>query len=351
VTIFLKLSFLPTSLREKLQKVDYIGTVLFVGSATSFLIPVTWGGVMYEWDSWRTLVPLLIGITGLIVFMFYEGYVAEDPIIPPPIFKTRTAVVSYIGTVLHGLVLWCELYYLPLYFLTVKEYSPIMSGVALFPQTFTVAPCAVLAGILITKTGKYRLLIWIGWLLSIFGMAIACYIKADTSVPAWVFILLVGGFGLGILFPSLGFAIQASAEPKYLAIAVGMFSFFRAFGQAIGVAVGGVIFQNRMRANLATYPALAPFADQYSADAAALVQIIGMMPDNQQKHDLKVAYTDSLRIVWATCSGILALAGLLSIFTQSYDLDRAINTDQGLREKKKSSPQEENGNASEGNSS
>lgn len=349
MVIFLKLNFVPKSLREKLQKVDFIGTILFVGSATSFLIPVTWGGVMYEWNSWRTLVPLLVGIAGLISFVFYEGYVAEDPIIPMSIFSTRTAIVSFIGTVLHGLVLWCVLYYLPLYFLAVKEYSPIMSGVALFPETFTVAPSAAFIGFLITKTGRYRPSIWVGWALSVFGTGLLCYIKEDSNIPTWIFILLVSGFGLGILFPSIGFAIQASAKPKNLAIAVGMFSFFRAFGQAIGVAIGGVIFQNQMRHNVASYPALAPFAEQYSADAAGLVEIIRMMPDGEDKHNLKVAYTDSLRIVWAVCCGVLAVAGLLSVFTESYDLNQAMDTDQGIKEEKKSSPQEEKGRASEGN--
>lgn len=349
--VLLKLNFVPTSLREKLQKVDYIGTILFVGSTASFLIPVTWGGVMYEWNSWRTLVPLLIGIAGLITFMLYEAYVAQDPIIPVSIFSTRTALVNFIGTVLHGLVLWCLLYYMPLYFLAVKEYTPIMSGVALFPETFTVAPSAAVTGILITMTGNYRIPIWIGWLCSVFGAGILCYLKEDTSIPAWIFILLVSGIGLGILFPSLGFAIQASAKPKNLAIAVAMFSFFRAFGQALGVAVGGVIFQNQMRANVATYPALAPFADSYSADAAGLVEVIRLMPDGPDKHNLKVAYTDSLRIVWAVCCGILAVAGLLSVFTNEYDLNQAINTDQGLREEKKSSPQEEKGPVSDENSS
>ncbi|KAK2758750.1 hypothetical protein FQN54_003440 [Arachnomyces sp. PD_36] len=346
VIVFLKLNFIPTSLREKLQKIDYIGTVIFVGSATSFLIPVTWGGVMYEWDSWRTLVPLLIGVAGLTVFMFYEGYVAQDPIIPPSIFSTRTAIVNYAGTILHGLVLWCGLYYMPLYFLAVKEFTPIMSGVALFPQTFTVAPSAALTGFLITATGHYRLPIWVGWAMSTFGCGLVCYIKEDTSTVAWIFLLLVEGFGLGILFPSLGFAIQASAKPKNLAIAVAMFSFFRAFGQAIGVAVGGVVFQNQMRHNVASYPALAPYADSYSADAAGLVEIIRLMPDGDDKHNLKVAYTDSLRIVWAVCCGVLALGGILSAFTESYDLNQAIDTDQGLREEKKASPQEEEGQLS-----
>lgn len=332
--LFLKLNFIPTSLVEKLRRIDYIGTVLFVGSLSSFLIPLTWGGVLYSWSSWRTLVPLIIGVVGLATFDFYEYRFASDPIIPPAIFQNRTATVSFIETILQGLILWCALYYLPLYYEAVKGYSPILAGVALFPQSFTVAPSAMVVGILVTITGHYRWAIWLGWALSTLGMGLLCYIQVDTSVPAWIFLNLVGGLGLGVLFPSLGFAIQASAAPENLAIAVGMFSFFRALGQAIGVAIGGVVFQNQMYKNLLSYPALAPMAEAYSRDAAGLVQIIQAMPDGPQKLNLREAYTDSLRIVWAVCCAISGVALLMSLLTKSYDLSTGLTTTQGLRTKK-----------------
>lgn len=298
---------------------------------SSFLIPLTWGGVSYPWDSWRTLVPLIIGAVGLLVFAFYEYRFAADPIIPPVIFQNRTATASFIGSILQGLILWCTLYYLPLYYEAVKEYSPILSGVALFPETFTVAPSGMVAGILITVTGHYRWAIWLGWTLSTIGLGLMCLIKSTTSVAGWILLNLVGGLGLGVLFPSLGYAVQASATAENLAIAVAMFSFFRALGQAIGVAVGGVVFQNRMYTNLLKYPSLAPMANAYSQDAAGLVQVIKGMADGPVKVDLKDAYTDSLRIVWAVCCAISGIALLVSLLTESYDIDRALETTQGLR--------------------
>lgn len=332
MVLFLKLSILPSSLAEKLRRIDYIGTVMFVSSISSFLIPLTWGGVSYPWDSWHTLVPLLLGAAGLLVFAFYEYSFATDPIIPPKVFRNRTATVSFIGSILQGLILWCTLYYLPLYYEAVKEYSPIVSGVALFPETFTVAPSAIVAGILITVTGHYRWAIWLGWVVSTIGLGLMCIIKSSTSIAGWVLLNVIPGIGLGLLFPSLGYAVQASATPENLAIAVAMFSFFRALGQAIGVAVGGVVFQNRMHDNLLKYPALAPMADAYSQDAAGLVQIIKGMADGVNKSDLKDAYTDSLRIVWAVCCAISGVALLLSLLTESYDLDQTLKTDQGLRD-------------------
>jgi MFS family permease len=332
VILFLNLKLAPSSLVEKLRRIDYFGTVLFVGSTSSFLIPLSWGGVSYDWDSWRTLVPLCVGCAGLIVFGYYEYRFASDPIIPPIIFQNRTAIASFIGSVLQGFILWCALYYLPLYYEAVKEYSPILSGVALFPETFTVAPSGMVVGILITLTGRYRWAVWLGWVFSTVGLGLMCLIKVHTSVLGWVFLNIVPGLGLGILFPSLGYAVQASSEPENLAIAVAMFSFFRALGQAIGVAVGGVVFQNRMFSNLMKYSALAPMAGAYSKDAAGLVQVIKAMADGVDKANLKEAYTDSLRTVWVVCCGVSGVALLISLLTEHYDLDRALESNQGLRD-------------------
>ncbi|KAJ5547279.1 hypothetical protein N7494_004864 [Penicillium frequentans] len=334
VCLFLNLKVLPGSLAEKIRQIDYVGTILFVGSLSSFLIPITWGGVSYAWSSWHTLVPLIIGAVGLLVFAFYEYRFASDPIIPPRVFVNRTATVSFIGSVLQGLILWCTLYYLPLYYEAVKEFSPVLSGVALFPETFTVAPSAMVVGILITITGRYRWAIWLGWTVSTIGLGLMWLIKVETSTYGWILLNIVPGLGLGVLFPSLGYAVQASAEPDHLAIAVAMFSFFRALGQAIGVAVGGVIFQNQMYKNLLKYPALAPMASTYSQDASGLVQVIKNMADGATKLHLKEAYTDSLRIVWVVCCAISGVALLFSLLTESYDLDKALQTSQGLRDGK-----------------
>lgn len=109
---------------------------------------------MFAWSSWRTLFPLLIGAAGLIGFGFYERWLSSkiydsdgnqlpgnhiDPIIRFTIFRNWTLLITYLGTMIHGMVLWSLLYYLPLYYEGVKGFTPIMSGVAVLPETTLVA--------------------------------------------------------------------------------------------------------------------------------------------------------------------------------------------------------------------
>lgn len=335
IPLFLRLRVVPESVAAKLRRVDWLGSVLFVGSMTSFLIPLTWGGVMYSWSSWRTLVPLLIGAVGLVGFCFYEAYLAPEPMIRLSVFANRTANIAFLTTTLHGVILWQLLYYQPLYFEAVKGYTPVVAGVALFPATFTVAPMAVVTGLLITKTGRYRWSIWLGWALGTFGLGLLLLLKVDTSIPAWIFITLISGLGLGILFPGLQFQLQAASTNKDMAFAVAMFVFFRSFGQALGVAVGGVIFQNEMASHLKAYPAYAGNASDLAKDAAALVQIIKNTPAGDAKLQLQTAYIDSLHTVYIFMLVLAAVCLVASLFIKSYDLNVGLETEHGFIDDKK----------------
>ena len=224
VPIFLRLKFRSEHLASKLRKVDWVGGFFFVASTTSFLVPVTWvglischtrswsmlnyrqGGISYPWSSWRTLVPLILGIAGNAIFITWQAYLDKvsredrswpEPMIPLAIFQSRTAQVTYIGTILHGMILWSMLYYMPLYYEAVKGQTPILAGVSLFPETFTTAPASLATGFIVAKTGRYRFSIWSGGALTTLGMGLLYLLDIDTPTVAWIFLNLVPGLGCG----------------------------------------------------------------------------------------------------------------------------------------------------------
>ena len=335
VLIFLRLNIFPESIRAKLGRVDWVESALFVASTTSFLIPLAGGGVMYPWSSWRVLVPLLLGVVGLVGFCLFEKFIALEPTFRLSIFDKRTAVLGYLGTFLHGTLVWTILYYQPLYYLAVKEYSPVIAGVAMFPSTFTVAPMSIVTGLAITKTSAYRWTLWVGWGFITLGMGLTILLDVDTNFPPWISINIVPGIGLGMLFPALQIHVQSATSNQDMAFAVGAFVFFRTFGKAVGVAMGGGIFQNTMIKKLQAYPRYASQAAELSKNAAALVQTIRKTPPGADKQDLQMAYTESIRVVYIVLTAIGAV-GLASIYlVKSYDINVALKTEHGLQEKKK----------------
>jgi len=133
-----------------------------------------------------------------------------------------------------------------------------------------------------------------------------------------------------MLFPAMALSIQAACEPALNGQAAAFFSFLRTFGQSIGVAISGVIFQNVFKRKLAAIEAFAPLADQFSRDATIVIDIIKRMPAGQDRQNLVVAYNDSLRMIWVSMLAFAAFSTVLSTAIKGYTLNQIHVTQQGL---------------------
>ena len=223
-----------------------------------------------------------------------------------------------------------SLYYQPLYFQAVKRHGPIHSGVDLFPTSFATAPAAVVVGAIVTKLGRYRWSVWAGWYLATLGFGLMILFDVDTSTSCWVVVTLIMGFGTGMLATGLMFAIQAATPAVDQAYAVSLFTFFRAAGQCVGVAVGGTIFQNSIKHQIGTYTSISSFAEEWSKDATQVVEMLEVMPDSARKTDLIQSYADALKNVWILACALSGIALLASLRTQHFSLDVVLDTEQGL---------------------
>ena len=323
IPLFIRLGVGKSSFVRKLAEIDWIGSVIFIASTTGFLIPLSWGGVSYPWSSWHTVAPFSASSVGLVLLYVYEERAAKNPIIRTSIFKNRNAAAAYLSVVIHGMVVVGSLYYLPLYYEAVKGLTPILSGVALFPETFTVAPGAFIVGTLISRTGHYRWAVWSGWTITTCGLGFLYFLDVNTSTTEWIFLNLVVGVGLGFNYSALGVTLQAATKEEDMTSAVAMFTFLRLFGQALGVVIGGVVFQNQIKSKLLEAPPdLAMMADQYASDGSALAQLIINLPASPSKTILIQAYANSLKIFWVVLCAISGVALLSSFLITRQSLDR-----------------------------
>ncbi|KAL8657504.1 MAG: hypothetical protein Q9226_001843 [Calogaya cf. arnoldii] len=236
ILAFVELENTRRTLKEKLLEIDYIGSVIFLPATTSFLVGITWGGVQYAWDSWRTITPIVVGLSGLVLF-------AKFPVLPLDIFKNADTNIAYFTDFIHGIIMWGVVYYMPLFFEGGKDLSPVLAGVLALPISLTVVPCGMAVGIVAAKTGHYRWAVWTGWVVITIGSGLLYLLTPTITYPAAAFLLLFAGIGLGLVFPAVSLAVQASVCQKNIAVAAAMTALFRCFGQTIGVAMGGVIFQ------------------------------------------------------------------------------------------------------------
>lgn len=347
VTLFLKQAQVPGHIVEKLKKFDWLGSVLFSAGSASFLFGLTAGGVRYPWASYQALLPLIIGLSAMVSFVYWEFNFASEPIVDKRIFKTWTAVSTYIQTMLHGLVLWAAIYFLTLYYQAVKLYSPVTSAIALFPETVGLSLSSIAVGALTGRWKRYRWALWGGWSLTTLGAGLLYRLNADTTTTQWIFLNIPFGVGTGMLFTAQILAIQAGTEPHLNGEAAGFFSFIRIFGQALGVAISGVIFQNSLKQSLLRIPGFASLADMYSRDATAAVTLIQAMEDGETKTRMINAFSDALSSIWLSLLAFSATGLLLSMTVKGYSMAQEHVTAQHLVQDKDRAADEESGNRAE----
>jgi len=199
---------------------------------------------------------------------------------------------------------------------------------------------SIIVGILVAKAGRYRWAIWIGWVLTTLGSGLLMLLEPGTTIVGWVFLNVTVAIGTGMLFPATSLAIQAAGRPQDAGHSAAFYSFIRVFGQSLGVAIGGVVFQNQIKQKLLAYPLLARMVVEYSKDATALVSIIKGMTEGEMKTQLVQAYADSLKTIWLVMCVLSGVATLANIFIEGYSLEQEHKTLQGLHEDRVVDPED-----------
>lgn len=70
------------------KRFDYVGLVLFLGGFLILLMGISWGGVVYPWDSPNVIAAIAVGGVAMVAFGFWEAFAKlEEPMIPVHLFR------------------------------------------------------------------------------------------------------------------------------------------------------------------------------------------------------------------------------------------------------------------------
>lgn len=101
-----------SSFKSKAARVDYLGITVFIAATTLLLYGITTGGTTNPWKSASVLAPLVLGVFGLGIFLLIEWKATKTPMVPLRIFNNRSGNTGFLGSFVHGLVLWASAYYI-----------------------------------------------------------------------------------------------------------------------------------------------------------------------------------------------------------------------------------------------
>ncbi|HEY6259378.1 MAG TPA: MDR family MFS transporter [Xanthobacteraceae bacterium] len=225
---------------ERPHRLDILGAVLMVGAAVALLLALAWGGGFYGWGSAQILT-LFGASAGLWLLFVWRLMSAPEPFIPLSMVRESVvgAVVTAgffgIGTII-GLSI-----FMPLYLELALGQSASASGLVLIAFMSGATIGSLTAGRLLSRLDRYRRVPLVGLLLGIAVLAIFAIWPDRFSAPEVAALLVVGGLGMGTMYPTTTVLIQNAVPPYQVGTATGTLNFFRQLGGAIVVAVFGAI--------------------------------------------------------------------------------------------------------------
>jgi uncharacterized membrane protein YeaQ/YmgE (transglycosylase-associated protein family) len=322
---------------QKLLRIDYLGNLILVGATISILYALTYGGTKYPWSAAEILAPLILGLAGLALFAWYET-VAPSPVVPPGLFRNRTAAIIFLATFLNSALLYWVLFFLPVYFQAVLGASPARAGVLLLPAVLFGIPGAIVAVLLLSKFGKYKPLHLFGFAVSVIGMGLFTLLDEDSNLAEYVIFQAVAAVGSGFVLNTLLPAVQAQLEERYQAATTAAWSFMRSLGSIWGVAIPAAVFNNRFnqisRGVIADPAVRALFDGGNRAYENAYAEFVWSFQEGTRAEIVRT-YVLALRLIWQISIAFSGINFLIIIFEKQVSLRTELETEFGLEEDKK----------------
>ncbi|KAJ3559783.1 hypothetical protein NP233_g11177 [Leucocoprinus birnbaumii] len=266
VNFILPLKSVQGNIKSKLLAIDYVGSVLSLGANALVILPIIWGGVTFPWNSAIVLATLTSGTLTWVLFITWEWKGARLPIVPMHIFKHSTVCGVYIAMFINGLVVFSSMYYLPQFFQVALGYTPIHAGVFLIPLFAGQEVVSWVSGVIVTKTGRYRALIYSGFATWSLACGLISTIKPHTHQSVMVIFMLVASLGSGQVrlsllllrrafiqsqtFQTTTVAAQASVSRQDMSVVTAFRNFVRMLGAVLALAIDAALINNTLRSSM-----------------------------------------------------------------------------------------------------
>ncbi|MCR3747421.1 drug resistance transporter, EmrB/QacA subfamily [Lentzea californiensis] len=218
------------------HRIDFGGAIALTVGLVPLLI-VAEQGREWGWASTTSIAMYVIGVLGLVAFVWVENRMGDEAMLPMRMFRNHTFSLGNTINFVLGIGMFGGMVSIPLYLQIVKGVTPTTAGLMLLPMTFGIMSATAIAGKVTSKTGRYRIFPIIGAGLMTIALFLLSTIGTDT--PSWLVMgyMFIMGAGLGQCMQTLLLAIQNDAEPRDMGVATASATFFRQIGGTVGTAV------------------------------------------------------------------------------------------------------------------
>ncbi|KAL9038867.1 MAG: hypothetical protein Q9214_005111 [Letrouitia sp. 1 TL-2023] len=278
---------------KKLSQLDALGTSLLVPGVVCLLLALQWGGQTYAWSNGRIIALLTLMGVLLIAFVPVQIFLPTTATLPPRLFKQRSVVAGFWQTICVGSGNYIFVYFLPVWFQSIKGVSAVQSGIRLLPLMLSIVVGSIAGGVTTPKFGYYTPFAILGSCIMSVGAGLLTTLQVNTGEGKWIGYQVVYGIGLGLCFQVPNLAAQTVLPKNDVPIGLALMLFGQLLGAAVFVAVGENVLGNQLVKKLSGTPGF----DSNLVTSSGATSIIDSLPADQRDTVL-VAYNEALRKVF-----------------------------------------------------
>ncbi|WP_395295498.1 MFS transporter [Kitasatospora hibisci] len=303
--VALALRTLPESRDPHARRIDLPGTVTFTAAAGTLVLMLIRGGTD-GWTSAPVLALATAAVVSLAAFVLVEARSAH-PLLELALLRNP----SFTGVMLCGLFYSAAAFsclpYSSLWLQSVLGQGPLAAGLVMLPMSAVAFAVSAVAG---RRLSTLPAAVPLGGGLAVIGVGglLQCTLDGSSGWGALLPGLAVAGLGVGAVSPVLASSAMAAVPRERGGMAGGALNTFRQLGQALGIAVFGLVLHHGLRSGLADAPAVP------DPEAGARALSTGRIPADTPEALVRTAFATALdHTLLAAALTALAGAALVAV--------------------------------------
>ncbi|HZM76552.1 MAG TPA: MFS transporter [Candidatus Limnocylindrales bacterium] len=230
---------------------DLIGAALLAVALAALTLGLS-QGPQWDWDV-RGLASLTLAAV-LVVVVGWRSRRHPAPIIEPSLLSGPVRRLTMAATVVFWAAFAILLVASALFMTHVWGFSVLETGLALTPGPAIAVVGAVLSSRLAVRVGYGMLGVAGGVMVAVAGAWMAAGLGAEPAyATVYLPVQLVGGFGFGLLPPTLIAVTVVGLPPSRLSTGIAVYSIFRQIGVVLGVAAWVALLGDRATTDAAAF--------------------------------------------------------------------------------------------------
>ncbi|TGO10177.1 hypothetical protein BTUL_0142g00140 [Botrytis tulipae] len=244
------------TMKQKIIRIDFLGTFLLITAFTCFFLAAQWGGTTYAWSNSKVWGCILGFFLQIAAFSHLQVRFQDRSTITIRALRNFTALLCLLYQLFISMVIAIQIYYLPFYFQSVLGHSAASSGALTLPYVMTLLFSPMASGAYIAAYGHYIPIIYIGACLAVVGSGLLSSLTITSSQAQYVGYQVIVTLGAGILQQIAFTAVLLALPPADVATVSALVSFCNSLGPVAALTVGNILFTNLFGSKLAEIPGL-----------------------------------------------------------------------------------------------